>query len=290
MVLRPLDKPVEQSKANTSMDSAMAAVNVMRQRRDKQALEKQAADAFASKYGLGGGGDPSAAAADGGGDGSGDDGGGGDGKRLRKKKKAMGARKAKRKQFFDVELFRFRKAEMLVGERIGEKGGKELAAAFAEGHCPKCRELDLTWNLVKTRGLCALAAAWADGASKAMKVLTLQGNSIGPIPMRALAGAFAAGWNQLEKLDLRKNDLGNEGACTMAHSVLGGHVPQLRVLLMQSNDIADAGVMAVCKAFTAEHVYCPVIEHVNLRFNRISPAALRRFSRSARALHPALQL
>ena len=44
-------------------------------------------------------------------------------------------------------------------ERIGEKGGKELAAAFAEGHCPKCKELDLTWNLVKTRGLCALAAA-----------------------------------------------------------------------------------------------------------------------------------
>ena len=75
----------------------------------------------------------------------------------------------------------------------------------------------------------------------------------------------------------------------MAHSVLGGHLPQLRVLLMQSNDIADAGD-GDRKAFTAEHVYCPVIEHVNLRFNRISPAALRRFSHSARALHPALQL
>lgn len=176
------------------------------------------------------------------------------------------------------------------GERIGEKGGKELAAAMREGVCPRLRELDLTWNLVKTRGLCALAAAWVDGAGKEIKVLVLQGNALGPIPIRALASAFAAGWNQLESLDMRKNDLGDEGACTLAHAVLGGNLPQLRVLLLQSNAIADAGVMAVCKAFTAEHLYSPHIEHVNLRFNRVTPAALRRFSHSARALHPALQL
>ena len=176
------------------------------------------------------------------------------------------------------------------GERIGEKGGRELAFAMRDGVCPRLHTLDLTWNLVRTRGMCALAEAWRDGCAKEIRTLVLSGCDIGPIPMRSLRAAFESGWTQLVHLDLRKNLLGDEGSCTVAHCILQGLLPKMRKLLLQSNQIGDAGCSAVCKAITAEKVGCPDIEQVNLRFNRMSPLQLRRFASSAWARHPALQV
>ena len=136
----------------------------------------------------------------------------------------------------------------------------------------------------------ALAEAWRDGCAKEIRTLLLSGCDIGPIPMRSLRAAFESGWTQLVHLDLRKNLLGNEGACTVAHCILQGLLPKMRKLLLQSNQIGDAGCTAVCKAVTAEKVGCPEIEQVNLRFNRMSPLQLRHFASSAWARHPALQV
>ena len=41
-----------------------------------------------------------------------------------------------------MDLKRFRNAEVMRGERIGEKGGRELAFAMRDGVCPPTLNLD----------------------------------------------------------------------------------------------------------------------------------------------------
>ena len=290
VVLRPLPEPERAAEAGKSgLQAALAAVRMVRveQAQAAELAEHKAADEAALQQMILEQ-DAEAAEAEEAAEGADDEGGGGGEKKKRVRKKREV--KKKRKPFFDVDLKRFRNAEVMRGERIGEKGGRELAFALRDGVCPRLHTLDLTWNLVRTRGTCALAEAWRDGCAKEIRTLVLCGCDIGPIPMRSLRSAFEAGWTQLVHLDLRKNLLGDAGACTVAHCVLQGLLPRVKKLLLQSNQIGDPGCTAVCKAITAEKVGCPDIEQVNLRFNRMSPLQLRRFASSAWARHPALQV
>jgi hypothetical protein len=66
-----------------------------------------------------------------------------------------------------------------------------------------------------------------------------------------------------------------QGAAALAHCVLSGSVPQLEKLYVQSNQIMDAGVRALFKAFGAESRPCPLVVCVNCRDNVVSAPTLR---------------
>ena len=192
--------------------------------------------------------------------------------------------------FFDVDLKRYRNAQSLKGDRIGEKGGKELGKSLAEQVCPRLHTIDLSWCLIRTRGCTALAEAFQGGYATGVHTLILSGNDLSATPMRALLAAFKSGWNQLLYLDLRKNCLYDDGACVIAHMILDGVLPKIKKLQLQSNSIGDTGGTAICKAFTAKKCTTPDIQEVNLRFNRMSAKCLRRFTNSDWSTHTFFQI
>jgi len=197
---------------------------------------------------------------------------------------------SKKPPFFDVDLKRYRNAQTIKGERIGEKGGKELAKSFLDQVCPRLHSIDLSWCLIRTRGCCALAESFEQGFATGVHTLNLSGNDLSATPMRGLLKAFKSGWNQLLYLDLRKNCLYDDGACVIAHMILEGVLPKIKVIKLQSNSIGDTGGSAICKAFTAQNCTTPDIEEVNLRFNRMSAAQLRRFTNSDWSTHTFFQI
>jgi hypothetical protein len=193
-------------------------------------------------------------------------------KKLEKKKK-----KLKALPFFDADLKRFRNVTVMKGERIGEKGGRELGRSLMQSVCSRMHTLDLSYCMVRVRGMSLIAEAFEKGYANEIVTLKLMANDLGAPAIEMLRKAFKAGWNQLKVLDLRKNVMYNEGACVMAHVILGNELPNLEKLLMQSNNIGDIGATAMCKACTAEKIELPQIQEVNLRFNKPSPKTLRLF-------------
>jgi len=120
-------------------------------------------------------------------------------------------RRAKR-SWFDVDLRRFRNVSEIRGDRIGEKGGKELARSLRQGACPRLNTINLARNELKSRGTVALAEAFGKGAAPLVHTLVMRVNHISPEAFQELCGAMMkGGLAKLKHLDLRGNYLGDEG-------------------------------------------------------------------------------
>jgi hypothetical protein len=206
-------------------------------------------------------------------------------KKLEKKKK-----KLKGLPFFDVDLKRFRNVTVMKGERIGEKGGRELGRSLMQSVCSRMHTLDLSYCMIRVRGISIIAEAFEKGYAAEITKLKLVANDLSAPAIGLLRKAFKAGWNQLKLLDLRKNVLYDSGACEVAHIILGMELPKLEKLLLQSNNIGDTGTTAVCKACTAEKVEMPNIQEVNLRMNSAKPKTLRLFQNCDWATYKFIQI
>lgn len=183
---------------------------------------------------------------------------------------------------FEVDLLRFRSVEEIRGWKLGAPGGKSLAAEFSIGACPRLKVLRLGWCSLGDRGTQAIMSALggSSGTGKMLQELQLHGNAI-------TAGGGSAVWKALSTgvlpalraLDLGNNSLGEVGGREVAHHLLVGRGTWSRLVILDlsRNGMRDRGVEAVIKAVTAPGVaLAPEVECINLRFNRLSRAAMER--------------
>lgn len=186
---------------------------------------------------------------------------------------------------FEVDLLRFRSVEEIRGWKLGAPGGESLAADFSNGACPRLKVLRLGWCSLGDRGTQAIMSALGGSSGtratgKMLQELQLNGNAITTGGGSAIWKALSTGvLPVLRSLDLGNNSLGEVGGREVAHHLLMGRGtwPRLIILDLSRNGMRDRGVEAVIKAVTAPGVaLAPDIEHINLRFNRVSRAAMER--------------
>lgn len=129
--------------------------------------------------------------------------------------------------------------------RIGALGGKALAVSAylraensdAIAATGRIETLDLRYGALGDDGVAALAGSRSFGG---VRRLCLQNNGLTAAGVRALHG-FA----RLEELDLRYNEIGEEGAEALLAAPFAG---SLRRLLLYRTDVGDGGAKALAQA------------------------------------------
>lgn len=182
--------------------------------------------------------------------------------------------------FFTVNLKRFKHADQIRGEGIGDHGGKELARSLLTGACPRVKRIYLGWNHIKYPGIAAMADAFIRGACGQLQVLDLRCNCVDATAFDQLITVFEKdGLPELVELILQGNTLGDEGAKTLAHALLKGTLKPLQVIDVRQNRIRNAGALAIWNVFTAQtaHRYCPKLQLLDLRRNEAQGALTRSF-------------
>jgi hypothetical protein len=75
----------------------------------------------------------------------------------------------------------------------------------------------------------------------------------------------------LKLLDLRENELGDEGATVIAHMLIGGSIRNIQELLLQRNSISDIGFRKIVTVLLSTHdSVCPLLEKCSLNENKVS--------------------
>lgn len=182
--------------------------------------------------------------------------------------------------FFTVNLKRFKHADQIRGDGIGDHGGKELARSLLTGACPRVKRIYLGWNHIKYPGIAALADAFIRGACGQLQVLDLRCNCVDAKAFDQLITVFEKdGLPELVELVLQGNTLGDEGAKALAHALLKGTLKALQVIDVRQNRIRNAGALAIWNVFTAQtaHRYCPKLQLLDLRRNEAQGALTRSF-------------
>jgi hypothetical protein len=187
---------------------------------------------------------------------------------------------AAKRQFFTLNLKRCKHVEELRGERIGDRGAKELARSLLTGACPRVRSIHLGWNLVKYSGVAALADCFTRGACAQLQELDLRCNNIDSKAFATLLAALEKGaLPDLLDIGLQGNLLGDEGARALSHAFFRGTLHALRRIDIRQNRIRNDGVLALWNVFTAPNFrrFCPKLERLDMRRNDAHGALTRSF-------------
>ncbi|KAK1941420.1 hypothetical protein P3T76_007286 [Phytophthora citrophthora] len=187
---------------------------------------------------------------------------------------------AAKRQFFTLNLKRCKHVEELRGEKIGDRGAKELARSLLTGACPRVRSIHLGWNLVKFSGIAALADCFTRGACAQLQELDLRCNNIDSKAFMTLLITLEKGaLPELLDIGLKGNLLGDEGARALAHAFFKGTLRALRRIDIQQNRIRNDGVQALWNVFTAPNFkrFCPKLELLDMRRNDAHGALTRSF-------------
>ncbi|KAG2765508.1 hypothetical protein PC129_g19491 [Phytophthora cactorum] len=185
-----------------------------------------------------------------------------------------------KRQYFTLNLKRCKHVEELRGERIGDRGAKELARSLLTGACPRVRSIHLGWNLVKYSGISALADCFTRGACSQLQELDLRCNNIDSKAFLTLLTALEKGaLPELLDIGLQGNILGDEGARALAHAFFRGTLRALRRINVRQNRIRNDGVLALWNVFTAPNFrrFCPKLELLDMRRNDAHGALTRSF-------------
>lgn len=168
----------------------------------------------------------------------------------------------------NLQLKRFRNADTLKCEALGLIGAQQLAKHLAHGVCPSLTVVDLAYNAIQLAGIKTLCNVLPSKLTR----LSLAANHLPPRTVDYIAPALKS--CSLKVLDLRHNQLMDEGACKLASALLGGNFCSLTDLSLTHNDIRHKGFKALFLAFTATAVPCPDIHTVNLRYNKPLPQTI----------------
>ncbi|DBA04404.1 TPA: hypothetical protein N0F65_010000, partial [Lagenidium giganteum] len=182
--------------------------------------------------------------------------------------------------FFTANPKRFKHAETIRGESIGDQGGIELARSLLTGACPRVKHLSLGWNFIKYSGINALADSFVRGACTQLQLLDLRFNSIDGRGFELLILSLEkGGLPELLDISLQGNLLGDDGAKTLAHAMLRGALRGLRSIDIRQNRIRNAGVSAIWNVFTSEcfRHYCPKLQRLDMRRNDAHGGLTRSF-------------
>ncbi|KAL3670359.1 hypothetical protein V7S43_004669 [Phytophthora oleae] len=185
-----------------------------------------------------------------------------------------------KRQFFTLNLKRCKHVEELRGEKIGDRGAKELARSLLTGACPRVRSIHLGWNLVKFSGVAALADCFTRGACAQLQELDLRCNNIDSKAFAALLVTLEKGaLPELLDIGLKGNLLGDEGARALAHAFFKGTLRALRRIDIRQNRIRNDGILALWNVFTAPNFrrFCPKLELLDMRRNDAHGALTRSF-------------
>eukprot|EP00644_Phytophthora_capsici_P003772 jgi/Phyca11/544487/estExt2_Genewise1Plus.C_PHYCAscaffold_150050 len=184
------------------------------------------------------------------------------------------------RQFFTLNLKRCKHVEELRGEKIGDRGAKELARSLLTGACPRVRSIHLGWNLVKFSGVAALADCFTRGACAQLQELDLRCNNIDSKAFMTLLITLEKGaLPELVDIGLKGNLLGDEGARALAHAFFKGTLRALRRIDIRQNRIRNDGIQALWNVFTAPNLkrFCPKLELLDMRRNDAHGALTRSF-------------
>jgi hypothetical protein len=96
--------------------------------------------------------------------------------------------------------------------------------------------------------------------------LRLNSTGLGDDGVVMLCRALGASGQHLEVLEMRESNIGDKGACALAHAMLAGTLPALTVVDVAGNKLRMAGGCALAKAAKMKSV-CPVMECCDLRRN-----------------------
>ncbi|RLN65138.1 hypothetical protein BBJ28_00019263, partial [Nothophytophthora sp. Chile5] len=187
---------------------------------------------------------------------------------------------AGKRQFFTANLKRFKHAEQLQGERIGDHGAKELARSLVTGACPRIRSMHLGWNLIKYSGVAALADCFTRGACGQLEELDLRCNSVDAKAFATLLTALEKGaLPELLDIRLQGNVLGDDGARALAHALLRGTLRALRHIDVRQNRMRNDGVLALWNVFTSPSFrrFCPKLQLLDMRRNEAQGVLTRTF-------------
>ncbi|KAE9013879.1 hypothetical protein PR003_g14886 [Phytophthora rubi] len=193
---------------------------------------------------------------------------------------SVSAMPPQKRQFFTLNLKRCKHVEELRGERIGDRGAKELARSLLTGACPRVRSIHLGWNLVKYSGVAALADCFTRGACTQVQELDLRCNNIDSKAFATLLTALEKGaLPELLDIGLQGNVLGDEGARAIAHAFFRGTLHALRHIDIRQNRIRNDGVLALWNVFTAPNFrrFCPKLELLDMRRNDAHGTLTRSF-------------
>ncbi|KAF4035543.1 Leucine Rich repeat [Phytophthora infestans] len=185
-----------------------------------------------------------------------------------------------KRQYFTLNLKRCKHVEELRGERIGDRGAKELARSLLTGACPRVRSIHLGWNLVKYPGIAALADCFTRGACAQLQELDLRCNNIDSKAFATLLTALEKGaLPEILDIGLQGNILGDGGARALAHAFFRGTLRGLRRVDIRQNRIRNDGVLALWNVFTAPNFrrFCPKLELLDMRRNDAHGALTRSF-------------
>ena len=97
-----------------------------------------------------------------------------------------------------------------------------------------------------------------------LTALHLNGTGLGDDGVIALCRALGASGQSLETLELRECDIGDKGACALAHAMMAGTTPVLHCVDVAGNKFNMAGGCAIAKAAKMRNV-CPLLTSVDLR-------------------------
>lgn len=182
--------------------------------------------------------------------------------------------------FFTVNLKRFKHAEGIRGENIGDLGAKELARSLLTGACPRVKTLQLGWNGIKFPGTSALADCFTRGSCGQLQTLDLRFNLMDAQALRSLVEAVEkSALPELLDLFLQGNIIGDEGARLLSHAMLRGSLRGLRTIDLRQNSIRNDGIRALWNVFTSQSLprFCPKLQLLDMRRNEAQGSLVRSF-------------
>jgi len=185
-----------------------------------------------------------------------------------------------KRQFFTINLKRFKHADTIRGENIGDVGAKELARSLLTGACPRVKMLQLGWNGIKFPGTAALADCFARGACGQLQTLDLRFNLLDAQAFKSLVDAIEkSALPELLDLLVQGNVIRDEGAQLLSHAVFRGSARGLRTIDIRQNGIRNDGVRALWNVFTSQSLprFCPKLQMLDMRRNEANSSVLHSF-------------
>jgi len=174
---------------------------------------------------------------------------------------------------FTVNLVSLKFVKKMKCSRIGEKGALALAGDFVRGACPQLSELDLSYCQIQTRGFARVMHGIKIANLSGLSKLSVRGNDICPRAIDTLGMCLNLTiFENLKHLDLRDNELGDEGANKIISLALQGQLENFETIYLDNNMMHDAGFEALVIIFKAIQVEkCDKLKCISLTGNMVKP-------------------